>query len=176
MAYKNNYYKLMTLDAAEILAAGNEGQFELDFNKALERERFVLKVEDHADCALFRQIVLASGNESHDPKDLFGVLIYLDFSRVFEEEIGLDNPLFSVLVGMDEEQKKNEIDARGSALLENGLRLKLKGDAESTVFYPFDKSGNMSREGRISFLSSKLYDAVDERVRLGIDFKNIENL
>ena len=191
MAYKSIYYKLMTLDAAEILASGKKTEgtyaFELDLNKALERARYVLKVEDHADCAMFRQIMLAKGNGSdetdrdkgtdeHDPKALYGELIYLDFSRVFKEIITMDNPLFSVLVGMDKEQKQDEIDARGSALMENGLRLKLKGDEECKAFYPFDKSGNMSREGRITFVSGELYDEVDERVRLGIDFKNIEVL
>ena len=108
MAHKNIYYKLMTLDAAEILASGNKGQFEVNLNIALDRERYVLKVEEHADCALFRQIMLAEGKtDEHDPKALLDVLIYLDFKRVFEGINRMDNPLFSVLVGMDEEQKED---------------------------------------------------------------------
>ena len=38
----------------------------------------------------------------------------------------------------------------------------------------FDKSGNMSRKSRISFIDATYYDALNERLNLGMDFKIIQ--
>jgi hypothetical protein len=40
----------------------------------------------------------------------------------------------------------------------------------------FDKSGNMSRKSRISFIDATYFDALNERLNLGMDFSKIEVL
>lgn len=177
-----DYYEILTLDAAVILAEGKKTEdgssyrFELDLNDPMLRERAVIKVENQADCALFRQIRIAAGkNDDSDPRTLIGDLIYLDFENVFKDRINSRNPLHEIL----EEEKstdeiKHVIDARGEALMDTGLYIKMKGEVKTRQFYPFDKSGSMSRTGRISFIYSELYKNVDERIRMGMDFSRID--
>lgn len=57
-------------------------------------------------------------------------------------------------------------------LMENGLDLYI--DADHTVhMMPFDKSGNMSRNGRISFVNDSYIKQLNQRLNLGIDFGDI---
>lgn len=178
-----DYYKIITLDAAVVLAEGRscmdgtEGSwsFELDLNDVFLKERVVISMNEHADSAMFRQIRMAAGIDGNpDEKDLFDKLIYMDFNKVFRERINYTNPMARFLTNMSPEEKREAIDLRGAALMENGLALRLSGQSDSKVFYPFDKSGNMSRNGMITFISGDLFDKVDERVRLGIDFSDVD--
>ena len=171
----------MTLNAAVILAEGapdgDSFSFDLDFNDVVLREKTVIKVERHADCALFRQLRMAAGKaDPPDEDDIFDVFIQLDFNEVFRKKKDYLNPLFVLLSGLGPEAMEAQISARGEALMKNGFRLRLKGKGEqdAKLFYAFDKSASMSRKGLISFISEDLYDDADERVRLGLDFSEIE--
>ncbi len=57
-------------------------------------------------------------------------------------------------------------------LMENGLKLQF--DTHIVHMLPFDKSGNMSRNGRISFVNRAYVERLNERLNLGIDFSKIK--
>ena len=57
-------------------------------------------------------------------------------------------------------------------LMENGFKLQF--DDHIVHMMPFDKSGNMSRNGRISFVNKEYVGCLNERLNLGIDFSKIE--
>lgn len=57
-------------------------------------------------------------------------------------------------------------------LVENGLELLF--DTHIVHMMPFDKSGNMSRNGRISFVNREYVERLNERLNLGMDFSKIE--
>lgn len=56
-------------------------------------------------------------------------------------------------------------------IMENGLKIQF--DDHAVHMMPFDKSGNMSRNGRISFVNKEYVKRLDERLNLGIDFSKI---
>ena len=56
-------------------------------------------------------------------------------------------------------------------LMENGLKLQF--DKHIVHMMPFDKSGNMSRNGRISFINKEYVQRLNNRLNLGIDFSKI---
>ena len=56
-------------------------------------------------------------------------------------------------------------------LMANGLKLQF--DNYSVHMMPFDKSGNMSRNGRISFINKEYVARLNERLNLGMDFSEI---
>lgn len=57
-------------------------------------------------------------------------------------------------------------------LIENGLKIKFADHC--VTMFPFDKSGNMSRNSRMTFINSDYYDEVNERLNLEMDFSKIE--
>lgn len=57
-------------------------------------------------------------------------------------------------------------------LMENGLLLQF--DNHTVHMMPFDKSGNMSRNGRISFVNKEYVPQLNERLNLGMDFSKIK--
>lgn len=57
-------------------------------------------------------------------------------------------------------------------LMENGLKIQFENNHE-VLMVPFDKSGNMSRNGRISFVNKKYVERLNERLNLGMDFSKI---
>lgn len=179
-----DYYKIMKLDAAVVLAEGKEVKsesetawaFEIDLNNEFLRTKAVISIENQADCALFRQIILAAGNtDTSDNRALIDKIVYLDFNNVFKDKRDYRDPMLRFLSKVDSAKWQDEIDRYGEALMENGILLKMQGreNNDGTIFYPFDKSGNMSRHGVITFISEEVYKEVDERVRLGIDFNDI---
>ncbi len=56
-------------------------------------------------------------------------------------------------------------------LMEKGLKLQF--DTYSVHMMPFDKSGNMSRNGRITFVNKDYIEELNERLNLGMDFSKI---
>lgn len=57
-------------------------------------------------------------------------------------------------------------------LMENGLKLQF--DTHIVHMMPFDRSGNMSRNSRISFVNKEYVERLNERLNLGIDFSKIK--
>ena len=183
MAKKNTYYKIMTLNAATVLAGAEwldeEGRYDFDFDlgDVIVRERLVSKIERYADSAMFHQLRLAMGKTKDDEpqeRELIDHLVYMDFNDVFADRITYANPLRNIAANVSEEELEQEIERRSSDLMENGLKLKMRGAKEEVVFWPFDKSASMSRKSVITFLSDEYFEDMDERVRLGIDFSDIK--
>ena len=107
------------------------------------------------DCAIFYQAMQVLGKKDPDwiCRDLYGVFVYLDFSGIFDRK-----PVGKVL----ELQKKAErlFRPEGFALdFGNGPR----------QYIAFERSANMSRENRLSFVREDVYEKLRERMMLGMD-------
>ena len=59
-------------------------------------------------------------------------------------------------------------------IIENGIDIYPEESGTPVHMVAFDKSGNMSRKSRISFIDATYYDALNERLNLGMDISKIE--
>ena len=60
-------------------------------------------------------------------------------------------------------------------LIEHGFDLYFPDSDNAVHMSAFDKSGNMTRHSRISFIDETLYDELNFRLNLGIDFFGNKN-
>ncbi|MEE1101304.1 MAG: hypothetical protein U0K86_07465 [Agathobacter sp.] len=90
--------------------------------------------------------------------------LIMDFDDIF---MPIDENVSEVARNWREDLQKNAKD-----LIENGLKLQF--DTHIVHMMPFDKSGNMSRKGRISFVNQDYAQRLNERLNLGIDFSKIK--
>ncbi len=167
-------YSFYTLDVNALLEEGKTDKrtgfsFALDLNSNSVRSR-VIKSEDlHPDSALFYQInEILRGGRGYGRITLKEALLYLDFSEVFDRKADRSTT--------DKEQKKRlreDARARGNALIENGFSVLFRGFEDYIHFVPFDRSASMSRAYGITFVAEPVFNEIDERVRLGIDFSRI---
>lgn len=170
--------KIMTIDAKNLFDyfAKNEDKKDLPFCfNTLKRTFFrkVVKQESVMDeCPLFYQFleVLKEENafENSDFENnrnlLYDKLIIVDFDDIFLfDETGLYKDNIRI---KKETQLENAKD-----IIENGFVLHF--DDYDVHMRPFDKSGNMSRNGRITFIDEKYITRLNERLNLGIDFSKL---
>ncbi len=59
-------------------------------------------------------------------------------------------------------------------IIENGIDIYPEESGTPVHMVAFDKSGNMSRKSRLSFIDATYYDALNERLNLGMDISKIE--
>ena len=106
-------------------------------------------------CALFDQfqIVLKKKNTKESIRDwLLQELTIVDFTNIYK--------------------KKHDISETAiEQLITNGFIMHYM-DKEIHML-PFDKSGNMSRKCRLSFINAEYLEVMNERLNLGIDFGKI---
>ena len=69
---------------------------------------------------------------------------------------------------------KESIQKCAKDIIENGFYIYEEEANRRVHMVAFDKSGNMSRKSRISFIDETYYDALNERLNLGMDFSRIE--
>ena len=126
------------------------------------------------DCALFRQMamsdilnfekeLLTAEKEAKTTifNNLLHKIIIVDFKSIYDmKDSNKENSTKKLML----EKVKH--------LIENGFTLK-DGDKE-THFMPFDKSENMNRQSRITFIDISVFDKVNERLNIGIDFSKIK--
>lgn len=170
-------YKQIKLNAKKLIkfcekTSSKKGpQFIFDIQNKPVYEMVVQDTLLMEDCALFRQMA---------KKD---VLDFEELLSCFENKTTIINNLLHKLVIVDfksiydmkdsniEDSVKKWFLEKVKALIEKGFILK-NGEKE-THFMPFDKSENMNRQGRITFIDSTIYDAINERLNIGIDFSRI---
>ena len=115
-----------------------------------------LLTETHQeDCAMFYQAMCVLGERSDLflSRALYEVFVYVDFSGIFDRK-----PLGKVL----EWQRKAELLFRPE-----GFALDF-GRGEQR-YVAFERSASMSRDNRLSFVRADVYDAIRERLMLGMD-------
>ncbi len=175
-------YRIMTISIPNLLlhtkdellsrdACDDTGECPLTFDIGnIFTKDILLNTVSHASNALFDQILSAlrrkkcgdtdhkipqpqeAGSLNKDSDALFKSILIADFGNLFKRK---QNP--------DEELLEK--------LFETGLSIHFP-DGTRHTFLPFDKSGNMSRASRMTFLDADLFDEIDESVRLGIPFSN----
>ena len=109
------------------------------------------------DCALFYQIMRVLNKEPPRTQtvcgDLADVIFYVDFNRIFSEN---SSPR------AEERQRKAE-----SMFRPEGITLDFGSGAHSYV--AFERSGNMSRQARLSFIRADIADEVRRRIMLDME-------
>ena len=150
---KRRKYCIYTLDAnrmAEMYQA-QEGCF--DLNASYIRTAIVQTDDNmYSDSALFDQVLFALDgilDREADSRDVTSHLVYLLFKKGIRDE------------------------AKAKAIFEDGFKIRFEGQDEMRSFCSFDKSASMSRDCMISFIDEAIFDEVDRRIALDIDFTTI---
>lgn len=121
------------------------------------------------DCALFHQLakvlrfedMLSSDNKQTTIIDnLLYRLVVVDFASIY-----------NMNDSQKEHDKKKLMLEKVKLLIENGFVL--QNGNKTTHFMPFDKSENMNRQSRITFIDNDIYDDINKRLNIGIDFGKI---
>ena len=152
-------YKIHTLFARTMTgyaAQEDGGRYSYHLNQTATRKCFRYGEEEQEDNALFYQALCVLNGGSFpklDPlelrPELEDVIFYMDFSGIFDGG-GQRNP---------DRQKKAE-----SMFRPEGVTLDFGSGAHT--YLAFERSGNMSRAARLSFLRSDIYDEVRRRIML----------
>ena len=153
-------YKIHTLFARTMTGyavAEEEGRYSYHLNQTATQKCFRYGEDEQEDNALFYQIMCVLNGGSFPASDgaalrpeLEDVIFYMDFSGIFDRSGGQKYL---------ERQRKAE-----SMFRPEGVTLDF-GTGEHT-YLAFERSGNMSRAARLSFLRSDVYDEVRRRVML----------
>lgn len=150
---KDIKYTICTLDAAKLVRNYERLNGRFDLNDTYIRKSILKSGGLHSGCALFDQIMFSREKvyqQKAEPQDLTRDLLYLDFGY------GIS--------GIEEETRQ---------LIENGFELKYQDSSDYIKYCPFEKSASMSRNNVISFINEALFEEVDRRLGLDIDWTSI---
>lgn len=141
-------------------------------NKALCRH-VIKQEEDMEECPVFHQFYKEIESRcSEDEKfeitstTLLNKMLVMDFDNIF---MFFDESASDSVKGYRESLQESAKD-----IIENGFDIYAEESDTPMHMVAFDKSGNMSRKSRISFIDENYYDALNERLNLGMDFSGIE--
>lgn len=141
-------------------------------NKALCRN-VIKQEEDMEECPVFYQFYKeiesrCSENEKFEitGTTLLDKMLVMDFDNIF---MSFDESVSDSVKGYKESLQECAKD-----IIENGFNVYAEESDKPVHMVAFDKSGNMSRKSRISFIDENYYDALNERLNLGMDFSQIE--
>lgn len=172
--------KIMTIDAKELFYffSKESGEAEKPFYFNTTKRtlfRAVVKQEIMMDeCPLLHQFFEVLNKRKKDETELnlcenndllYDKLIIIDFGDMF---LPIDEENMNEKVIRRKEEQLNNV----KNLIEKGLDLHFENYDVHMI--PFDKSGNMSRKSRITFIDAAYSQELNERLNLGIDFSKIE--
>lgn len=153
-------YSILQISARTLLscAGKTEQGYRFYFDATAISNQHAITQTTQADCGMYRQLLLAlhgTGYYHLDPvaEDLKEVLLYLDFSGVFDRR---------AIGRVKQMQELSEWLFRPEGIMVDFG----KGPVR---FVAFERSASMSRENKLSFLRADLYDAMWERMTLGMD-------
>ena len=144
--------------------------FEYDMSNPAVKERILESVQEHNDNALFYQIrectQMGHGSFRTSSDSLEKKIVYVNFSDIYpkKNDVSYDLNIVSDNVRYDILE----------ALFKYGFTLKYN-EKEKITYMPFDKSSNMARQSKISFIDKNLLDPaseknIEKRLCLDIDF------
>ena len=119
------------------------------------------------ECPLYHQILMSETfQKSHTGTSqtadwLLDKLIIIDFGSIFRRDV--------TSAEIDAEQRRLQDMVR--KLMEQGLDIQFEEHCVHMI--PFEKSGNMSRQSRITFLNEAYYAELNERLNLGMGFSKM---
>lgn len=156
-------YRIPLLSAAAILAYAKQapdGFHTISLNRTETGTVILRGNAEQENNAIFHQAMcVLHGEEYKSPEkdtvidDLYDVLIYLDFSGVFDRDAKRKK--------YADRQKKAE-----SLFRPEGISLDLGNGPHR--YLAFERSGNMSRHARLSFVRADVYEPLRERMMLGM--------
>lgn len=161
----NITYEIPMLSARGIISYAEKKNDETySFNlSSRETERCLINKENslQQDCAMFYQImsVLTSDKFTQPKKDmtitdLMDVIVYIDFSGIFDRD------------SKSERIRLRQLKAKYMFSPE-GINLDL--GTGTFNFVAFERSASMSRNARLSFIRSDIYEEVKSRIQLDMD-------
>jgi len=169
-------YELLSIDAKDLALSSNAQKTEsnpkylIDLNKT----PILDKTESRADNALLYQIRKHRKYDDNIADCMKKDLIFIDFSRLFQEleEQDPSDIILTIKNGPTPYETEDHI----SHLLDpnQGIAIIFKGDKIPIKFVPFDKSANMAKHCRISYINAQIKLAMDKRLNLGIPFNKIK--
>ena len=138
--------------------------------------RYVIKQEeDMEDCPVFYQFYKAIEIEHRCDKEgvfeitnttLLDKFLVMDFDDIFMtcDDSASDS----------EKNNKELVQKEAEDIIEKGFDIYAEESDTPVHMVAFDKSGNMSRKSRISFIDENYYATLNNRLNLGMDFSKIE--
>lgn len=176
---KSTKQKIMTIDAKNLFKyyRKKSGETDKPFFFNTKRKSYysaVVKQENRMEpCPLFDQFLMVLDEEQSVEKltenqkeeRLFDKLVIIDFDDIF---------LPSEKENQHDWFRRRKEGERGNVkdLMEKGLDICFEDHIAHMV--PFDKSGNMGRNGRITFIDEAYLEPMNERLNLGMDFSDIK--
>ena len=141
-------------------------------NKALCRH-VIKQEEDMEECPVFYQFYKEierryGKNEKFEitGTTLLNKMLVMDFDNIFMP--------FDESASESVKDYKELLQECAKDIIENGFDIYAEESDIPVHMVAFDKSGNMSRKSRISFIDENYYYALNERLNLGMDFSQIE--
>ena len=180
---EDKYYNVVTLNAGKMVQRARFRRGASGEKDISHRERFTFRllndwskaeigyrVVRQKDAPVFQQIIhiLEKGEHPADldcckaeapasEEDILRrTILYVDFSEIFESTASSE-----------------ELKSIAKEMIEQGFSLvwkKKDGSTDERTYAAFDKSGSMSRKSRMSFVDTEIYDELDRRILLDIDF------
>ena len=150
-------YKILKLNAKQLITrCETEGAYTVNFDNSCVYNAVVDELLNMENCALFDQFMMLLGQAKKEAVDdcLLHELIIVDFTDIYKKK---SSEIFKTKV---------------EQIITSGFTLCV--DDKKIHMMPFDKSGNMSRKCRISFINSKRLNEMNKRLNLAIDFSNIK--
>lgn len=151
-------YLIPEISALDIISSGKEkdGEYSFYLDTTEISKEYMLKETLQDDCPIFYQAMCILEGEHFRSaavcEKLRDVFVYIDFSGIFDRK----------LVGkVLEWQKKAEY-----MFKPEGVTLNL--GKQDIKFIAFERSASMSRENRLSFVRADIYQALKERMMLGM--------
>lgn len=176
-AVNNQKQKIRTINAKALFKYFPKGKNDKVYaiyliNKALCRH-VIKQEEDMEECPVFYQFYKEIEHRcGRDEKfeitntTLLDKMLVMDFDDIF---MSFDESASDSVKGYKESLQECAKD-----IIENGFYIYAEESDTPVHMVAFDKSGNMSRKSRISFIDATYYDALNERLNLGIDFSQIK--
>ena len=157
-------YQIFQLSARAVMSYATEKDGTYTFNlsaSATEKCRSRTATHEQDSNALFFQTMCVLRDdgyaESTDGKlipDLSDAIFYMDFAGVFDRSAA---------------NKKQRIRQEKTRAMFRPEGVGLDFGSGPHRYVAFERSGNMSRQARLSFIRADLYDAVRQRIMLGMD-------
>lgn len=151
-------YLIPEISALDIFSSSKEkdGEYSFYFDTTEISKEYMVKETLQDDCPIFYQAMCILEGENFQPsavcEKLRNVFVYIDFSGIFDRK-----PIGKVL----EWQHKAEF-----MFESNGIKLNF--GKQDIQFIAFERSASMSRENRLSFVRADIYEALKERMMLGM--------
>lgn len=152
-------YLIPEISALDIIssAKGKDGEYSFYFDATEISKEYMVKETLQDDCPIFYQAMCILEGENFQPsavcEKLRDVFVYIDFSGIFDRK-----PVGKVL----EWQKK-------AVYMFKPEGIKLNFGKQDIQFIAFERSASMSRESRLSFIRADIYEALKERMMLGMN-------